>query len=109
MQQFSFHTPYLALTDLLAHWTVNPTDNAVGLLATLNFNYSTNPVQLQSLTKIFLDGKQVPFTLQSNEPTSDVVLAVSVTDWKQLKNVNLEVQIEKGLPVLAAATKPLNC
>ncbi|HRV53771.1 MAG TPA: hypothetical protein P5162_11845, partial [Bacteroidia bacterium] len=44
LQQFSFHTPYLALTDLLAHWTVNTTDNAVGLLATLNFNYSTNPV-----------------------------------------------------------------
>lgn len=105
LQQFSFHTPYLALTDLLAHWTVNTTDNAVGLLATLNFNYSTNPVQLQSLTKIFLDGKQVPFTLQSNEATSDVVLAVSVTDWQQLKNVNLEVQIEKGLPCVGSSYK----
>lgn len=105
LQQYSFHTPYLQLKDFLAHWIVTSSNNSISLLANLSFNYPTNPSVLQSLTKIFIDKKQVPFELQTTEGASEIVLAINGLSWQQLKEVNLDIEIEKGLPCSGSTYK----
>ena len=97
---FEFHTPLLKMENLHAHWSISTQDNnAIKLLAKIQFNYPVIGDNLMSKIQVKVDGQDKSFAVMPSGMTDEVVLQINDVEFKKSQKINLEVAAQKGLVV----------
>ncbi|HRC16295.1 MAG TPA: hypothetical protein PLY25_11490, partial [Bacteroidia bacterium] len=94
---YDFHTPLTQLEGLHAHWALSTQQNSIVLLAKLDFNYPVPSAQMKDLAQLKINEKVYPFTVVTNEASTEVVLEINNIQPADFKKVNVSVSINKGL------------
>lgn len=98
--EFDFHTPYLVLNSTNAFWKLannNPNNIVAG--ANLIFNYDILPKDLIEKLKIKIEGKDVKYTINSNNDVATNNINIEINTQNIEKETTISIEIEKGLNV----------
>lgn len=105
-EKYSFHTPYLNLTETRGYWSKSSLGNdAVALMLNLGFNYNINPSQLATLLTVKIDGKQTPFKITSAQVNDEAVISIEGFTKNNIQKVTADINIAAGLTCVESKYK----
>lgn len=94
---FTFHTPYLAVSDVKTNWTTSSDqDELPKISVVIEFNQSVSPQDLAELLNISIDSEEKGFSLVSKEISSKVSFLISDMQNED-KDLEATIKIKNGL------------
>ncbi|NOQ26628.1 MAG: alpha-2-macroglobulin family protein [Bacteroidales bacterium] len=94
---FSFHTPYLMVSDVKTNWAMpsNPNESPQ-VKINIRFNQNITPQEVAEQLEISIDEQTVSFDLVSNEVSNNASFIISDIENED-KDLDAEIKIRKGL------------
>lgn len=95
-KEFKFHTPYLALVEAQALWSVN-SQGSPEIRLNVDFNYKVNPADVANLTTLTIDKQAVTFKVEKTDVSPTVQLTIANASGAKFDGKVANITIKKGL------------
>jgi uncharacterized protein YfaS (alpha-2-macroglobulin family) len=93
---FTFHTPFLQLTEARVFWASDANGGAKPTLI-MGFNYKVKPEAVLKLLQAEADGKKISLSVAKNAPAREITLVLNGVSSQTDETLDLNLKINKGL------------